>query len=355
MRFLTQRLAQSALVIAGVVALTFVITRLVPGDPAVTYAGPRATPAQLTAVRRQLGLGASLPDQLWRYVTGLLRGDWGTSLHTRRGVLTDISTALPASLELVGCAMVLAVVVGVPLGLLGAHLRLGGGRSRGLGRWGRWGRWGRAAGDGSVRATSMLAVSVPVFLLALAVQNLFAAQLGWFPVAGEYTSKLNQTSPLEHLTHLTVVDALLTGNWPVLDSALAHLVLPALVMAAYPVGVVAQMSRAALLEESAAPHARLERAYGFSRLQVLTRFSLRPASGPLLALLALVFAFSLVNAFLVEEVFDWPGLGRYASAAITSSDAPAIAGVTVVVALTYVVTNLLVDLTQAVIDPRVRL
>jgi peptide/nickel transport system permease protein len=343
MRYLIQRLAQSALVVAGVVALTFVITHLVPGDPAVTYAGPRATAAQLAAVRKRLGLDTPLPDQLWHYVTGLLRGDWGTSLHTRRGVLTDIATAFPASLELVGCAMALAVVVGVPLGLFGAHLRRSGSRS------------GRTVGDASVRMTSMLAVSVPVFLLALAVQNLFAAQLGWFPVAGEYAPGLHQNSPVHPLTHLTVVDALLTGNWPVLDSALAHLALPALAMAAYPVGVVAQMTRAALLEESAAPHARLERAYGFSRWQVLTRFSLRPAAGPLLALLALVFAFSLVNAFLVEEVFDWPGLGRYASAAITSSDAPAIAGVTVVVALTYVVTNLLVDLAQAVIDPRVRL
>ncbi|MCX4538949.1 ABC transporter permease (plasmid) [Streptomyces sp. NBC_00841] len=343
MSYLTQRLAQSALVVAGVVALTFAITRLVPGDPAVTYAGPRATARQLAAVRKQLGLGAPLPEQLWRYVTGLIRGDWGTSLHTRRTVLADISTALPATLELVGCALVLAVAVGLPLGLLGAHLRRG------------KGRWGRAVGDGSVRMTSMLAVSVPAFLLALAVQNLFAAQLGWFPVAGEYTPSLNQTSPLQHLTHLTLLDSLLTGNWPVLGSALAHLVLPALVMAAYPVGVVAQMTRAALLEEVAAPHARLERAYGFSRWQVLTRFSLRPASGPLLALLALVFAFSLVNAFLVEQVFNWPGLGRYASSAITSADAPAVAGVTVVVALTYVLTNLLVDLTQAVIDPRVRL
>ncbi|WP_328334293.1 MULTISPECIES: ABC transporter permease [unclassified Streptomyces] len=343
MRYLIRRIAQSALVVAGVIALTFVITRLVPGDPAVTYAGPRASAAQLAAVRKQLGLGAPLPEQLWRYVRGLLRGDWGISLHTRRGVLTDISTAFPASLELVGCAMVLAVVAGVPLGLLGTHLRRGKGRA------------GRTVGDGSVRMTSMLAVSVPVFLLALVIQNLFAAQLGWFPVAGEYAPVLNQTSPLQHLTHLTVLDALLTGNWPVLNSAVAHLVLPALAMAAYPVGVVAQMTRAALLEETAAPHARLERAYGFSRWQVMTRFCVRPAAGPLLALLALVFAFSLVNAFLVEEVFDWPGLGRYASAAITSSDTPAIAGVTVIVALTYVVTNLLVDLAHAVIDPRVRL
>ena len=339
MRYLARRLAQSVLVVAGVVLLTFVVTHLVPGDPAVTYAGPHASAAQLAQTRAQLGLGKPLPTQLWRFADGLVHGDWGTSLHTRRSVLTDISTALPASLQLLGAAMLLAVAVGVPLGMLGAHLKHG----------------GHGVGDTTVRVSSMLAVSAPVFLLALVLQNLFAAKLGWLPVAGEYASSLNQTYPLHVITHSTLVDSVLTGDWPVFTSTLSHLVLPAVTMAAYPIGVVAQMTRAALLEESGAPHARLERAYGFSRWQVLTRFCVRPAAGPVLALLALVFAFSLVNAFLVEEIFDWPGLGRYASDAITSADAPAVAGVTIVVALTYVVANLLVDLAQAAIDPRVRL
>lgn len=339
MRYLLRRLAQAALVVAGVVVLTFVVMRAIPGDPAVTYAGPRASAAQLAQVRGQLGLGRPVVVQLWDYVRGLVRGDWGISLRTRQSVLSDIKTAFPASLELVGSAMVLAIVLGVPLGLLGAHLRHG----------------GHGVADPSIRIGSMLVVSVPVFLLALALQNVFATTLGWLPVAGEYTPSLDQTSPLHVYTNITIVDAFITGNWPIFTSTLQHLVLPALATAAYPIGVVAQMTRAALLEEADQPHARLERSLGFSRWQVLTRFSLRPAAGPVMALLALVFAFSLVNAFLVETVFDWPGLGRYASDAIRSSDAPAIAGVTVVVALTYVVANLLVDLAQAAVDPRVRL
>jgi peptide/nickel transport system permease protein len=335
-RHLPRRLAQAVLVVAGVVVLTFVVMRLVPGDPAVTYAGPRASAAQLAEVRRRLGLGKPLTVQLWDYLTALVQGDWGTSLRTHQTVLSDISTAFPASLELVGTAMIAAVLAGIPLGLLAA-------------------RHGRGPVDGTVRISSMLAVSVPVFLVALVMQNVFATKLGWLPVAGEYDSGLDTTSPLHVHTNITAVDALITGNWPIFTSTVRHLVLPALAVAAYPIGVVAQMTRAALIEESSQNHARLERALGFTRWQVLTRFSLRPALGPVLALLALVFAFSLVNAFLVESVFDWPGLGRYAADAIRSSDTPAIAGVTIAVALTYVLVNLLVDLAQAAIDPRVRM
>jgi peptide/nickel transport system permease protein len=167
--YLLRRLAQSALVVAGVVVLTFVVMRAIPGDPAVAYAGPRASAAQLAQVRVQLGLGRPMVVQLWDYVWGLVRGDWGISLHTRQSVLSDITTAFPASLELVGSAMVLAIVLGVPLGMLGAYLRHG----------------GHGVADPSIRIGSMLVVSVPVFLLALALQNVFATTLGGLPVAGE--------------------------------------------------------------------------------------------------------------------------------------------------------------------------
>jgi peptide/nickel transport system permease protein len=232
-------------------------------------------------------------------------------------------------------AMLLAVVLGIPLGVLAARYR-------------------RGPVDTSVRLSSVLMVSTPVFLLALVAQLTFATRLGWFPAAGEYDGSLDRTSPLTVYTNLTALDALLTGNWPILMSTLHHLVLPAVVLAAYPVGAVAQMTRASLLEEVTQDHARMERAMGFGRLAVLVRFSLRPAIGPVLSLLALVFAYSLVNSFLVEAIFNWPGLGSYTANAIRSVDAPAIAGVTLVIALVYVVLNLVVDLLQALVDPRVR-
>lgn len=334
--FLLRRTAQAALVVAGVVGLTFVVMRLVPGDPAVAYVGPRATPAQLARARAELGLDRPLLVQLFDYVRDLLGGDWGISTHTKQNVLADISTAFPASLELVGTGVLLALVAGVPAGVVAAY-------------------HGRRAADTTIRVTSTLAVSTPIFLLALAAQNVFATRLGWLPVAGEYDPSLDSTSPLHVYTNITIVDALFTGNWPMFTDTLRHLVLPGLAIAIYPVGVVAQMTRAALLEEYGQNHARMERSLGFSKWQVLTRFSLRPAFGPVLALLALVFAFSLVNAFLVESIFNWPGLGRYAADAIRSSDTPAIAGVTIAVAISYVLINLVVDLAHAALDPRVRL
>ncbi|GGO25610.1 peptide ABC transporter permease [Microbispora rosea subsp. aerata] len=335
LRYLIRRLGQAVLVVAGVIVLTFAVMRLVPGDPAVAYAGPKATAAELAEARRRFGLDDPLPVQLWNYLSDLLRGDWGTSLHTRQPVRDDLFQAFPASLELVGAALIIALAVGVPLGVAAARYK------------------GRLP-DLSVRLSSMLAVSVPVFWLALALQTVFASGLGWFPVAGEYDTSLDRTSPLHLYTNITAVDALITGNWPILTSTLWHLVLPALVIAAYPAGVVAQMTRAALIEEASRDHARLERALGFGETAVLTRFALRPALNPVLSLIALVFAYSIVNGFLVEAVFNWPGLGRYAADSIRSLDTPAIAGVTLLVAVLYVVANLAVDLLQGVVDPRVR-
>ncbi|MFE3452841.1 ABC transporter permease [Nonomuraea sp. NPDC059194] len=334
-RYLARRLGQALLVVAGVVALTFVVMRMVPGDPAVAYAGPKATPEQLAAAREQFGLDRPLYVQLWNYARDLVTGDWGTSLRTRRPVVDDLLTAFPATLELVGAALVVAILVGVPVGVLAA-------------------RYKTKFPDLSVRLGSMLAVSVPVFWLALALQTVFASHLGWFPVAGEYDTTLDTTSPLTLWTNITIVDALITGNWPIFTSTLNHLVLPALVVAAYPAGVIAQLTRAALIEESGQDHVRLERAMGFGESAILTRFALRPALNPVLSLIALVFAYSLVNGFLVEAVFNWPGLGRYAYNAITSADTPGIAGVTVLVAVVYVLANLVVDLLQGVVDPRAR-
>lgn len=338
-RHLVRRLAQAVVVVLGVVVVSFLVARAVPGDAAVSATGARASASELAAARERLGLDQPLPVQLVRYLGDLVRGDLGTSLHTRQPVASDLGSALPASLELVGAAMLLAVLLGVPLGILAARYR--GGRAGGV--------------DVSVRVGSVLAVSAPVFLLALALQLVFATRLGWFPTAGEYDRALDSTSPLSVWTDITVVDALITGNWAMVGSVLHHLVLPALALAAYPTGVIAQMTRAALLEEAAQDHARMERALGFGRLAVLVRFSLRAASAPVLQLVALVFAYALVNSFLVESIFNWPGLGSYTATAISSVDTPAIAGVTLTVALVYVVLNLAVDLAQTALDPRVRL
>ena len=334
-RYLLRRLAQAAIVVAGVVLLTFAVARIVPGDPATAYAGPRATQAELEKVRREFGLDKPAVVQLGDYAKGIVTGDWGTALHTRRPVLDDLGRVVPPTLELVICAMLVALALGIPLGLLAAR------------------RGGIA--DAVVRLLATLSVSAPVFLLALVLQWLFFQKLGVLPVAGEYDPKLDYSSPLTLYTHMTLVDSLITGNWPIFTSALQHLVLPCLAVAAYPLGAIAMMTRASVLQELGEDHVRMARALGFSERTVVGRMALRPALNPVVSLVALMFAYAIVNTFLVEEIFNWPGLGSYAVDSIKALDVPAIIGVTLFVAVVYVLANLAVDLAQAWLDPRIAL
>jgi len=302
----------------------------------VTYAGPRPSRAQLEQTRRKLGLDKPLVVQLGDYVKGIATGDWGTSYRTKQPVLSDLETALPASVELVTAGLVVAVLIGVPLGLLSA-------------------RYHNGAPDVVVRTGAVLGVSMPVFWLALILQLVFAQRLGWFPSAGQYDPDLYYSSPLTTYVHMPVVDALITGNTAVLESAISHLVLPALVIAAYPAGLLARMVRASVLDTLGEGHIRMVRALGFGDRAVFGRWALRPALNPVVQVTALVFAYSLANTFLVEAVFDWPGLGSYAANSLQALDTPAVLGVTLIVAIVYVVLNLAVDIAQAVIDPRIGL
>jgi peptide/nickel transport system permease protein len=334
-RYLLRRLAQAVIVVLGVIVLTFVVARIVPGDPAVAYAGPHATPEALQQVRDEFGLDEPALQQLGDYLKGTITGDWGTALHTHRPVLDDLGNVIPPTLELVGIALLVALLIGVPLGMFAA--RRGG------------------VPDAGVRVGSMVSVSAPVFLLALILQFVFSQKLGWFPVAGEYDPKLDYTHPLTVLTHITVVDALITGNFAIFFSALAHLVLPVIAVAAYPTGVIAQMTRASLIEQLGEDHVRMARGLGYSERQIVRGLALRPALNPVVSVTALMFAYALVNTFLVESIFNWPGLGSYATASIQALDTPAIIGVTLFVALVYVISTLVVDVIQVWLDPRVSL
>jgi peptide/nickel transport system permease protein len=336
LRFTAYRVALGAIVVVGVVILTFLIARVIPGDPAVIYAGPHPTPELVAQAREQLGLNDPVPVQLTNYIGGILSGDWGTSYRTRRPVLSDLGTAVPASIELVVVGLIMALAAGVPLGMVSARFR-------------------GSAPDVLVRLLAVVSVSVPVFWMALILQLLFAQKLGLLPVAGEYDPTLHDTHPLRDITGMPLVDALVTGNLTVFWSALTHLILPALVVAAYPAGLIARMTRASLLDTLGESHIRMVRSLGFGQRTVFGRYALRPALNPIVQVTALVFAYSLANTFLVEAVFNWPGLGSYAANSIQALDTPAVVGVTLIVALLYVVLNLVVDLLQATIDPRIRL
>jgi peptide/nickel transport system permease protein len=334
--YVVRRVALAVLVVAGVIVLTFLIAHIVPGDPAATWAGPHASAAQVAAARRYLGLDRPPAVQLLSYFGGVLTGNWGIAIHTHRPVLSDLAIVAPASLELVTAAMIMALLVAVPLGLISA-------------------RWPGRASDHAIRAGSILGVSMPIFWLALILQLVFAQRLRLLPVAGEYSPGLLFTHPLTRLTGFGLIDAPLTGNWPMFGSILGHLLLPAVVIAAYPAGLLTRMIRAQVLDTIGDAHVQMVRSLGFSERAVFGRFAMKLAWNPVAAAVALVFAYSLVNTFLVEAIFDWPGLGSYATASITSLDTPAILGVTLFIALVYVVANLAVDIFQAVIDPRIRL
>src|SRR5438309_4427339 len=271
--------------------------------PYTTLFRSHASAAQVAAARRFLGLDRPPAVQLASYFGGILTGNWGLSIHTHRPVLSDLGTAAPASLELVTAALIIAVLVAVPLGLISAR------------------RPGRA-GDHAIRAGSILGVSMPIFWLALILQLVLSDRLHLLPAAGEFSPGLLFSHPLRNVTGFGLIDAPLTGNWPMFGSILGHLLLPAVVVAASPAGLLTRMIRAQVLDTVGDAHIQMVRAMGFSEGAVFGRFAMKLAWNPVAAAVALVFAYSLVNTFLVEAIFDWPGLGSYTTASITSLDTP---------------------------------
>lgn len=334
--YITRRLLLAVLVVFGVLVVTFLLTRVVPSDPAARWVGPHATAEQIAAARVELGLDKPLYVQFYRYLAGLLRGDWGVSIRTHQPVLRDLGTYLPATLELILFGMFLAVLVGLPLGVLSAARN-------------------NSAVDHVSRLVSIAGVALPTFWLGMILQLVFFKQLRWFPLSDRLDMMVEILYPVKKITGFYIFDSLVTGNFPALKSALWHIFLPGLTIAAYPLGLTVRMTRATMLEVLSEDYIRTARAYGVPETKVHAVFALRNALGPVLTVLALTFAYSLVEAFLVEAIFTWPGLGYYAASAIMTVDYPAIMGVTLLISLTYVFLNLLVDITLAFLDPRIRL
>lgn len=335
-RFLLRRAVGAVLVLLGTTVVTFVLARVVPADPAVAYLGPKARPEELARIRAQLGLNQPLPEQYLHYLGGLVRGDWGTSIGTKQPVASEIFNRLPATLELLAAAMLIALVAGTVLGVVAAVQR-------------------RRAADHVIRILAMGGISMPSFWLGLLLQVIVFGQLGLFSLTGRNSPDLEFLDPIQRITGFNLVDSLLTGNFSAFTDTLSHLALPALTLAAYPIGVIARMTRASMIEQLAADHIRAARAYGLRETMIVGRIALRGALPPVATVAGLTLAYSLTGAFFVEVVFDWPGLGQYAATALLNADYPSIMGVTVLGALAYVLVNLAVDVVQSRLDPRVRL
>jgi peptide/nickel transport system permease protein len=334
LRAIGYRLLQAVPVIFGIIVITFLLTRALPGDPAVYFAGPAADERSIAEIRAQLGLDRPLPVQFWHYLGDLARGDLGTSISTGQPVIHELMTRLPASLELTLAALLFAVLVAVPLGILAAT---------------RPDTWV----DHLCRFIVTAGVSLPTFFTGLLLVYIFYFLLGWAPPPMGRLDIL-YLSP-ERVTGFYLIDALIAGEYAVWRSAAAHLVLPALTLGLFTLAPIARMTRAAMLQILASDFIRTARAAGLTRRKILMAYAFRNALLPVITTLGMVFSFALGANVLVEKVFAWPGIGSYAVEALVVSDYAAVQGFVLAMALLFVMLNLVIDLTYTLIDPRVRL
>jgi peptide/nickel transport system permease protein len=330
--FLVRRLAFVLLVIFGITLITFGLERVVPGDPARLLAGTRASPQVVNQVRRALGLNKPLLTQYVSYMKSLVHGNLGSSIVTRNPVAHDLVQYFPATLELILYAMFFGIVIGVTIGVVSAR------------------RGGKVDVVGETIATTSL--SVPVFWLAILLQFAMYSRLHVLPAGGRLSVG---ATPPHTITGLYTVDALLEGNLPLFWDALRHVVLPSVSLMIPEVGLVAKTVRASMLEVLGKDYVRAARAKGLTPRRVYFRHALRNALLPAVTVMGLEFGLLVSGTVLIETIYSWPGLGNYTDQAIASSDYDAIMGVTIVVALAYVLVNVLVDVVYAYLDPRVRL
>ena len=332
LQFFLRRLAGLMLVMVGVSIITFSLAQLVPIDPAAVALGQNARDDQIAAYRAELGLDRPVVEQYLRYVGRLLQGDLGNSIRTRRPVADDLRDFLPATIELSLAALLISLLMGIPLGML-ASLR----RNSWL--------------DGGARVFALIGGSLPIFYLGLLVLGLFYRQLRWFPGPGRLDATL---PPPEMITGMYTLDSLLTGNWATLGNSVSHLILPAITLGYFSTAVLLRMTRSAMLEVLAQEYIRTAKAKGLAGYVVLWRHVLKNALPPVLTTVGITFGSLLSGAVLTETIFNWPGLGRYATTSVTSLDFPAVMGVTLVAAIVYPTVNTLVDLAYHMVDPRVR-
>ena len=334
-KYIIKRLLSSILVLLGVVTIIFILSHVIPSDPATKWAGARATQEQLEQAREQLGLNDPLIVQYGRYLGDLLHGDLGINYSTKQPVTQEILKYAPATFELVLLAFILAVIVGIPLGIYSAKKK-------------------DKALDHFSRFFSIGAISLPTFWVALFFQLIFYKSLQLLPIGGRLsvTATIYQAAP--NITGMLLLDCLLTGNLAMFWDAFLHIILPCITISLYPVGLVARMTRSALLEILNEDYITAGRSYGLSEFKMLWNYALRNSLGATATDVALSMGYTLTNTFLVEAIFAWPGIGNYISSAVTSLNFPAIMGATLFGAVCYIILNLIADIIIAT-DPRVRL
>jgi peptide/nickel transport system permease protein len=332
-RFLLRRILHSVYVLLGLSIVIFIIARLMPGDPARMAVGARAPPFVVDRIREQMHLNEPLYVQYASLLRDAVQGDFGLSLVTQRPVVTDVKEFLPASLELVFIAGIMAAVGGIGLGIVSA-------------------RYKDTWIDNVVRLISYAGIVTPSFIFAILFVLLFGFALKWFPIIG----RLSEQTPAPPLvTGMVTVDALIAGRIDTFVDAVSHLILPALALAMGSIAQEARITRSSMADNLEKDYIASERALGIPERTIMNRFLLKPSLIPTVSILGLDIAATLGVAFLVELIFNWPGLARYGMTSMLHKDLNAISAVILVLGLIFVVVNIIVDITVAYLDPRIRL
>jgi peptide/nickel transport system permease protein len=333
-KYIIRRLILLLVVLFGVSLFTFIISHSVPGDPLVAHLGQQAMsdPVIVQAYMEKWGLDKPLPEQFFDYMRNMLQGDMGVSIASKRPVVEDLGRYFPATFELATMATILAVAIGLILGVTSA-------------------RKYNQLSDHIGRAISIVGISMPAFWLSLLLLNLFYLKIGIFPGSGRLS--LNYSSS-DIQTGFLIFDSIVKGDWRMLFDALHHMILPAIVLAASTMGIITRTVRSSMLDVMGQDYLRTARAKGLPENVVINKHGLRNALIPTVTMFGLSYSSLLGGTVVVETIFSYPGLGWYAYNSAVSLDFPAIMGVTVVVAFITAVMNLLVDITYGLIDPRIR-
>jgi peptide/nickel transport system permease protein len=332
LKYIATRLGLLVLMLGGLVVITFLVSNVAPSDPAALAAGPDATRDMVETVRREYGLDRPLPEQFLRYVGDLLQGRLGRAIQTGNQVADDLARYFPATMELVLLSTGFSVMVGVPMGMLAAMRR-----NRGF--------------DHVVRVLAVSGVALPAFWAALLLQLVFSVHLGWLPTSGQLSVA---TAPPSPVTGMILLDALWAWDWPVFGEAWRYAVLPAFVLALPSIAAIIRVNRAEMIEVLGSDYVTAARAHGISTARVIGWLALKNAMLPTLAMVGLRLGWTLGSSFLVETVFDWPGIGLYAVSSALASDFKPVMGVTLTIGATFMLCNLLIDLAYGWLDPRTR-
>lgn len=332
-RYIAKRLLNLIPVLLGITLLVFTLLHLIPGDPAMVMTGERATPEQVAALREQLGLNQPLPLQYLTFLGNIIQFNFGKSIISGVPIAEEIKIRWPATFELSVAAMLIAVILGIPAGILAAVRK-------------------NSIWDNLTISSSLLGVSLPVYWLGLLLIYLFAVNLNWLPPSGRMSVDIGLN--FKPITGFYVLDSLLQFDLKTLGDVLSHLILPSFTLSTIPLAILTRITRSAMLEVLSQDYIRTARAKGLPERWVILKHALKNALLPVVTIIGLQFGALLGGAILTETIFSWPGIGSWIYEGILNRDYPVVQGGVVFVAIAFVLINLLVDISYAFVDPRIK-